>query len=293
MPQKVISQRSIARAIESFRGYRNDQVRVLRQEPDFSLMLYEREFPGWFVTHAESEYSWEWMQIFMDLRNGRFFFPSGSYFSDDSITGQFLTEGDALMLGGAFVRTLVAFASLLSPVGESVTRSLQLDGFAVDEDTLALVPLEGPVSAQQEEDTLSALVKSTSLPNHDLILKHMADATSLYTDGKHHASLNESRNMIQALIDGVSEETNTHGVHSIGLGGGTKNRLDYLRDVKFLDADERTALGSVWGLLSAGSHPGLPERELARIGLILALEFGQLLMLKYTNWKSNGYRAFS
>ena len=31
----------------------------------------------------------------------------------------------------------------------------------------------------------------------------------------------------------------------------------------------------------------------ARISLVLALEFGQLLMLKYTNWKSNGYRAFS
>jgi hypothetical protein len=40
-------------------------------------MLYERGFPDWLVTHAESEYGWEWMRILMDLRNGRFFFPSG------------------------------------------------------------------------------------------------------------------------------------------------------------------------------------------------------------------------
>jgi hypothetical protein len=29
------------------------------------------------------------------------------------------------------------------------------------------------------------------------------------------------------------------------------------------------------------------------VGLVLALESGQSLMLKYVNWKSNAYRAFS
>ena len=77
MPQSIVSQRSIAKAVGSFREYHNEQVRVLRREPDFSLMLYERGFPDWLVTHAESEYGWEWMRILMDLRNGRFFFPSG------------------------------------------------------------------------------------------------------------------------------------------------------------------------------------------------------------------------
>ncbi len=292
MPQKVISQRSIARAVQSFRDYQNEQVRVLRRQPDFSLMLYERGFPDWLITHAESEYGWEWMQIFISLRNGTFFVPSVAIFNDTTILGRHITERDKSLLGEALVGKLVAFASLLS-TGESVTRSLELDGYAVNEETLALVPLEGPVSAQQEEDRLSALVKSTGLSNHDVILKHMIDANGLYTDGKNHPSLNESRNMVQALIDGISEETDKHGGHSTGLPGGTGNRMDYLMKVNFLTPDEKAALASAWGLLSAGSHPGVPDRELARISLVLALEFGQLLMLKFTNWKSNVHRAFS
>ena len=292
MPQRVISQRSIAKAVQSFREYHNEQFHVLRREPDYTLMLYERGFPDWLVTHAGSEYGWEWMQILMGLRNGTFFFPSASILND-SILGRHLAQSDALALGEACVGKLVAFASLLSPAGESVTRSLELDGLAVNEETLALVPLEGPVSAQQEEDMLTRLINATGLPNHDVILRHMTDATSLYTNGQNHPSLNESRNMLQALIDGVSEETHQHGGHAIGLPGGTGNRMDYLTTVNFLTTDEKAALGSVWGLLSAGSHPGLPERELARIGLILGLEFGQLLMLKYANWKTNAHRAFA
>jgi hypothetical protein len=293
MPRNVISQRSIVKAVQSFREYQSEQVRVLRREPDFTAMLYERGFPDWLITHAESEFGWEWMQILMSLRNRRFFFPSASIFGDTSILGRHLAQSDASVLGEDLVGKLVAFASLLSPAGEAVTRSLELDGFAVNDETLALVPLEGPVSAQQEEDRLSALIKNTGLPNHDVILKHMTDANSLYTEGKNHPSLNESRSMLQALIDGVSVETNQHGGHSTALPGGTANRMDYLMKVNFLTADEKAAFGSAWGLLSAGSHPGLPERELARIGLVLALEFGQLLMLKYANWKSMGHQRFS
>jgi hypothetical protein len=121
----------------------------------------------------------------------------------------------------------------------------------------------------------------------------MADANSLYTNGNYHPSLNESRSLIQALIDGISIETDKSGNHSTGLPGGTANRIDYLFNVGFLAADEKTALNSGWGSLSAGSHPGVPEPEQARIGLILALEFGQLLMHKFANWKVNGCRGFS
>ena len=293
MPQSAISQRSIAKAIESFREYHNVQVRVLRREPDFSLMLYERGFPDWLLTHAESEYGWEWMRIFMSLRNGTFFVPSAAIFNDTSILERHITQRDALALGEAFAGKLVAFASLLSPAGESVTRSLELDGFSVNEETLALVPLEGPVSAREEEDTLAKLVRGTGLPDHEMILKHMTDAHSLYLDAKYHASVNESRNMLQALIDGISEETSRNGGHATDLPGGTGNRMDYLLTVNFLTPGEKAALGSAWGSLSAGSHPGIPEREQARIGLVLALELSQLLLIKFSNWKSNAYQKFS
>jgi hypothetical protein len=71
------------------------------------------------------------------------------------------------------------------------------------------------------------------------------------------------------------------------------NRLQYLQDVGFFTSDEKTAFGAAWGFLSAGSHPGIPSRDEARIGLILSLEFGQLLLLKFANWAANGFRGFS
>jgi len=149
------------------------------------------------------------------------------------------------------------------------------------------------VSARQEEDALTELVRKSGIPDREAVLKHMRDAGLLYAEGKFHPSLNESRSLIQALIDSISTETATNGKISIGLPGKTANRIDYLTKVGFFTGDEQAAFNSAWGSLSAGSHPGVPEREQAQIGLVLALEFGQLLLLKFSNWKANGYRSFS
>ncbi len=89
-------------------------------------------------------------------------------------------------------------------------------------------------------------------------------------------------------------ETGRLGEQSIGVPAGTANRIDYLRKVGFFATDdEKSAFGSAWGMLCSRSHPGVPERHEARIGLILALEFGHLLVLKFENWKANQYREFS
>jgi hypothetical protein len=155
------------------------------------------------------------------------------------------------------------------------------------------VPLEGPVSAREEEDTLARLVQESGMPDIPKVLKHVSDAHFLYLDGNYGSSLNESRSLIQALIDAISIEADKHGTHSTKLPDGTANRIDYLTEISFLTVDEKTALSSAWGSLCAGSHPGVPEREQARIGLVLTLEFGQLLLLKLANWTIHAYRAFA
>jgi hypothetical protein len=98
---------------------------------------------------------------------------------------------------------------------------------------------------------------------------------------------------LQCLVDNISGDTEKSGAHSTKLPGGTANRISYLREVGFLTPDEEAALKSAWGALSAGSHPSVPESDEARIGLILALEFGQLLSLKFGNWKKGGFKKFS
>jgi hypothetical protein len=197
----------------------------------------------------------------------------------------------ARVMGEHLIRKLAAFASTL-PASESLLRSLQLDGFDVYKEKLTLVPLEGRVSAVEEEGRLAKLVKTSGIPDSATVLQHITDAHSLYADGKYHPSLNESRSLIQVLIDGISVETDAHGKHPTKLPGGTSNRIEYLKNVRFFTADEQSAFLSAWGSLSAGSHPGVPEREHVRIGLVLALEFGQLLVHKFSNWRANGHRGF-
>jgi hypothetical protein len=204
----------------------------------------------------------------------------------------YLYEPEAEELGEKVNQKLAAIASSL-PDGAAVENSLQLDGYAVDKRKLELVALEGPVSVQAEEDALTAVLRRSGIPNAATVGQHIADANSLFVEGKYHPSLNESRSILQALIDDISVETDCSGGHAAKLPGGTANRIQYLAQVGFLTPEEQTAFGSAWGALSAGSHPGVPAREEARIGLILALEFGQLLLLKCENWSKNGYRRFS
>ena len=260
---------------------------------DFRRFLYEHDFPDWFVMHVDSGYDFDWDQILPDLRNGRFFFPRFAYFTlpGTNISGQYLSEADVKEIGESMIERLAALACILAG-GSSVTNSLELDGFSADVQNLRLVPLEGPVSAQAEEDALTALVNRTGITGGPMIAKHIADANGLYIAAKYHPSLNESRSLLQCLIDNASADTNSSGAHSVGFPGGTSNRIDYLANVGFLTGDEATAFKSAWGALSAGSHPGVPAREEARIGLILALEFGQLLLLKFGSWKAGAYKDF-
>ena len=226
--------------------------------PEF---LYARDFPAWFVTRAENLYHWNWQRILFALRDGRFFHSHDSQASEaDGIPGGCLTEAEAIRWGEHFIQRLAALATQTTlPTGESVLRSLQLDGFAVDSEKLRLVPLEGPVSAREEEDTLARLVQESGIPDIPTVLKHVWDAHFLYLDGKYSSALNESRNLMQALIDAISMEAYKHGTYSTKLPDGTANRIEYLTEISFLTADEKAALNSAWGSLCAGSHPGVPS----------------------------------
>jgi hypothetical protein len=285
---KAVSQKTI---IETARVLNEYATRRYSAGGNPVELLYEYDFPDWLVNHARYSYEWKWTDILIDMRNGRFFFHQNIFPSRNSITGNYLSQDDAIRVGEFMIQKLAALAVVLSD-SEPLLRSLQWDGFEVNEERLALVPLEGPVSAQEEEGRLTVLVKSSGIPNSPVVLKHIADAHSLYADGKDHSSLNESRSLIQELIDSISTETDAHGNHAKKLPGGTANRIQYLKNVNFFTPDEQSAFLSAWGSLCAGSHPGVPERDQARIGLILALEFGQLLLLKFSNWRANGYQGF-
>jgi hypothetical protein len=289
MPSQKLSQRTIVAVIRTLRDHGS-----AARGPNIGELLYEHDFPDWFVTHSRNTYNFEWGQILPEVRNTQFFFPH-SYFSAPgaNITGvQYMSSQDAEILGESLLRQLAAFAATL-PSGQSVERSLELDGLRVDKKNLKLLPFDSLTSEREEEERVASFVNQSGLTNSKVVLQHIGDARDLFVQQKDHPSIGEARNFLQSLIDGISGDTHAHGGHAIGHPGGTANRLKYLEDVGFFTADEKTAVGAAWGFLSAGTHPGIPSRDEARIALILSLEFGVMLLVKFQNWKANAFRAFS
>jgi hypothetical protein len=199
---------------------------------DIREILYENGFPDWLIRRSQ-EYARNWIEVLWDLRNGTFFFARGAFCDARPITQAMDDphwDGDFADLGESYIQRLAAFACTQATT-ESLLRQLQLDGFDVNTRNLTLVPIEGPVSAQEEEGRLTQLVKSTGLPQSQAVLKHIEDAFLLYTEGNYHPSLGESRNIIQALIDGISTETAAQAKHSTKLPGPMKDRIEYLTKV--------------------------------------------------------------
>jgi hypothetical protein len=279
MPPKLVSQRTLVSVMRALRE-RGTAAHELEDPPDLGELLYENDFPDWFVTHSRSQYSSDWTQLLPAVRNTQFFFPH-TYFGGPgaNIMGkQYLGKDEAAAIGERLLQRLAALASTL-PEGGPVARSLELDGFQVDQKNLQLVPLDSVTSEREEEERVVSLVNQSGLGNSAVILTHLQDARDLYLQQKDHPSIGEARNFVQALLDGIGDETNSYGGHSIGFPGGTANRLNYLEQVGFFTTDEKTAVGAAWGFLSAGNHPGIPSRDEARIALILSLQFGLMLLL--------------
>jgi hypothetical protein len=70
-----------------------------------------------------------------------------------------------------------------------------------------VVPLEGPVKIQEEEDRLRLLIQAGKFPHQTEILKHLTDATDLYTEqGKEHLCQNECRSFFQAVLDDTTKK---------------------------------------------------------------------------------------
>jgi hypothetical protein len=133
MAMKRISQRTMVAVMRAFRshGTSNDE---LEEPPDVGELLYENDFPDWFVRRITGErYYSNWSSILPDLRNTDFFFVGGPFSSPGAnITEQqYLSNVDAERLGETFIERLSALAATL-PEGDGVVRSLELDGFQAD-----------------------------------------------------------------------------------------------------------------------------------------------------------------
>jgi len=158
-------------------------------------------------------------------------------------------------------------------------RSLQLDGFDVSDGKT--VPIEGPISVTEEKSRLLTYLAASSLPRKDIIAKHLKDAENLFSEGKMHPAMGQARSAFEAVVEDTVSLMEIKTKRK--AGSGLKNQVQFLSNEGFISADEEQAFLSAWGFLSAGAHPGLPPDEAGRIGLILGLEFIQVLLVKAKN----------
>jgi hypothetical protein len=118
MAKNIISQRSIVAMKRVFDVFVNRQL-------DYAEILYEHDFPDWFVSQASQRHEWNWPGLLLDLRNGNFFFAPqfGGALDLSILPGQpLLTESGAKEYGEYFIQKLAAFATTL-PGSEELTRS--------------------------------------------------------------------------------------------------------------------------------------------------------------------------
>jgi hypothetical protein len=234
-------------------------------------MLFKWGFPDWLIDYAIGA-SHNWTAIIRDLFAGKV---------TQKMSGHVLYHIPQ-RLQESMLNRLAAMAvteSEDSEEAQQLRRSLQLDGFDVSDGKT--VPIEGPVSVTQEKSRLLSNLEASSFARKELIATHVKDAEDLFSEGKMHPAMGEARSAFEAGVEDfvslVEIKTNRKA------GSGLRNQIQFLSKEGFISADEEQAFLSAWGFLSSGAHPGLPPDEAGRIGLILGLEFTQVLLIKAKN----------
>ena len=79
--------------------------------------------------------------------------------------------------------------------------SLERDGYGVDCAKVDLIPLEGPVKIQEQDDVFRHLIQSVKFPHHNEILKHLTDATDLFSESGERTSGHERSKEFSSTAD--------------------------------------------------------------------------------------------
>lgn len=216
----------------------------------WETILFEWGFPDWFIKYAGGS-SYNWTKVIRDLYTG-----SASAIAAHHAPGV-LQESMLIRL-----TAMAMTASKQTPAKEQLRRSLQLDGFEVNDGKVQSI--QGPVSITEEQNIVLTNLAGSSFAQRDIIKKHLQDAEDHFSAGKMHSVIGESRSAFQAAVeDAVSQVEGKVGRKS---GGGLKNQIEFLTRQGFISSDEESAFLAAWGFLCAGAHPGLPADEAGRIG---------------------------
>ncbi len=124
---------------------------------------------------------------------------------------------------------------------------------------------------------------------------HLEQADATAKEDCWHASVNEARCFVEALIVGIAEyeaskrHHHVTGVPTIESKSGYQECRKYLVNIGFADADAMDFFKQAYALASRkGSHPGVTDETWGRLISHLCWTGSYLLLQRYAAWKQNG-----
>ena len=131
--------------------------------------------------------------------------------------------------------------------------------------------------------------------DYDTLAYHLAQSDATAAAGYWHATTNEARSFLEALIVGMRHVVKPD---TPGKPRGATNGAPFrcyrrtLLDAGFIDADENELLQYIYSVASAkGSHPGVTTEAWSRLARRMVHVAAQYFLARYEAWKSNGRRT--
>lgn len=125
---------------------------------------------------------------------------------------------------------------------------------------------------------------------------HLQQSDATAADGYCHASINEARSALEALVVGIVQVVlKDAGEADSPLRDRAQNGTAFrtywrcLQEAGFLDADENEMLQFVYSVASVkGSHQGVTDEAWTRLARRIVFAAVQYVTQRYTGWKRNG-----
>lgn len=150
-----------------------------------------------------------------------------------------------------------------------------------------------PGASAPHEELASLLPELERHAELDLetIRYHLQQSDATARDGYWHASINEARSFLEALVMSIALVERRESLAEFRKGretqGGIRLCRRYLHEIGFLDIDEDVLVGHVYGIaIAKGSHLGVADEAWCRVARRMVWTTGQYLARRYEAWKA-------
>lgn len=251
--------------------------------------LFDNEFPGYFCNEAKKTYQPSFTRNFkefiMKLHTGESLVrgtPEWSWEQRSALGQSYLHDLAEAIIKYKFELDERFYRHIIQSIDILMTQ-LELEGYEYKDEKL-LISEADVLDITEAVGTIENLYKELRLENTETTFHHLSLSEEHYHNKKWDDSISNSRKFLECILREVAA---TYNFRKLGTKLDTntysnqKSIRSYLEKEGLLEAREREAIASVYGLLSeTGGHPNIAESEESRLLRHLSLTFSQFVMLR-------------